>query len=547
MKIQLPVWKLTLLISIFIAIFGNFTFWGSIFKRVSFTEEPLIAIGLFIILVALINFLLTFVSFKPIFKIVTSIVLIASASAAYFMDNYAVMIDKEMIRNVFATDFQEANELISFKLIITILFMAGVPIYLLFKTEVIYKPIFQGVLHKVFVSVISFTILVGTLYVNYQQLSFFARENRVVRHYINPTNYMFSLKSLAVKHFGEGKVIIKAIENDAKTSKLAFHNNKPALTILVLGETARAMNFSLNGYARNTNPLMSQEDIINFNDVTSCGTATAVSVPCMFSKFDRIDFSHSKGKRNENLLDVAVNANYDVQWINNNTGCQGVCNRIPYVNLANSVDPKYCVKGNCFDEILLDGLQARIDKSFNENNKDKLIVLHLNGNHGPTYHKRYPKEFRKFTPACETNQLINCTKEEVVNAYDNAILYTDYLLAKTLEVLKSNSTKYNTSMIYISDHGESLGENNLYLHGLPYVVAPDYQKKVPMMLWLSTGYQQSYGLNKSCITQKSGEQFSHDNFFSSMLSLLSIKTKVYNAKLDIFSSCYQLRWVKSIG
>ena len=544
MKIQLPVWKITLLISLLIAVFGNFTFWGSIFKRVSFTEEPLIAIGLFIVLVSLVNLLLTFVSFKPIFKIIASIILIASASAAYFMDNYAVMIDKEMIRNVFATDFQEANELISFKLMITLLFMAGIPIYLLFKTEVMYKPILQGLLHKVLVSVISFTILIGTLYANYQQLSFFARENRVVKNYINPTNYIFSLKSLAVKHFTEGEVIVKAIENDAKKLKPLFHNNKPALTILVLGETARAMNFSLNGYSRNTNPLMSQEDIINFKDVTSCGTATAVSVPCMFSKFDREDFSHSKGKRNENLLDVAVNANYDVQWIDNNTGCQGVCNRIPYVSLANSKDLKYCANGNCYDEILLDGLQARIDKSFDKNKKDKLIVLHLNGNHGPTYHKRYPQEFRKFTPACETNQLINCTQEEVVNAYDNAILYTDYLLAKTLEVLKSNSTDYNTSMLYISDHGESLGENNLYLHGLPYVVAPDYQKKVPKMLWLSDGYQQSYGLDKSCLSQKSDKQYSHDNFFHSMLGLLSIETGVYNSELDIFSSCQQSKLVK---
>lgn len=547
MKIRLPVWKITLLISIFIAVFGNITFWGSIFTRVSFTKEPLIAIGLFIILVALINLLLTFVSFKPVFKIIASFVLIASASAAYFMDNYAVMIDKEMIRNVFATDFQEANELLSFKLIITMLFIAGVPIFLLFKTEIIYKPFFQGLLHKILVSTISVTILISTLYVNYQQLSFFARENRIVRHYINPANYISSIKSLAIQHFSEGQIVVKSIENDAKKIKPTSHNNKPALTILVLGETARSMNFSLNGYSRDTNPLMAQEDIVNFNDVTSCGTATAVSVPCMFSKFNRTDYSHSKGKRNENLLDVVVNANYDVQWLDNNTGCQGVCNRIHYESLANAKNPKYCGKGNCFDEILLDGLQARIDKQLDANKKDKLIVLHLNGNHGPTYHMRYPKDFKKFTPVCETNQLINCTQEEVVNAYDNAIFYTDYLLAKTLEVLKSNSANYNTSMLYISDHGESLGENNLYLHGLPYIVAPDYQKKVPMMLWLSEGYQQSYGLNQSCISQKSGGQYSHDNFFSSMLGLLSIETKVYKPELDIFSSCQQTNLVKNEG
>ncbi len=175
---------------------------------------------------------------------------------------------------------------------------------------------------------------------------------------------------------------------------------------------------------------------------------------------------------------------------------------------------------------------------------DRVIILHKKGNHGPTYSQRYPKEFEKFTPVCKTNQLVSCTQEEIVNAYDNAILYTDYFLDKSINFLKKNSEQFNTALVYISDHGESLGENNLYLHGLPYMIAPDYQKKVPFMLWLSRGYEKTHGINKECVASKSAKALSHDNLFSSMLGMLSIDTKVHDKQLDIFSSCKSTQIVK---
>lgn len=544
MKIQLPVWKVTLIISFFITLLGNFSFWGNVFSKVDIKTESFLYLTLFLILVTTTHIFLTLVSFKPIFKIATCFILITSSFAAYFMDNYAILIDKGMIRNVMVTDAQEAVELFSFKLFLTVLVLGVLPCLLLLKTKITYKPWFTGLLHKVMVMSITIGILVGTVLSNYQQISFFGRENREIRHLINPSNYILSLKSIAANAVSTGIVVVKPIESDAKPSPKLAGIDKPIIIVMVLGETARAMNFSLNGYARNTNPEMSKElskgNIINFSDVSSCGTATAVSVPCMMSKFTRNDFSNAKGKAYENLLDVASHAGFEVLWLDNNTGCQGTCERVNYKSVANLENPQFCNNGNCYDEILLIDLEGTIQKS----TKNKLIVLHLNGNHGPTYSKRYPKEFEVFTPVCSTNQLISCTKEEIVNAYDNAILYTDHLLAKTIQTLIKANDNFSTAMIYISDHGESLGENNLYLHGLPYSIAPDYQKKVPMMLWISKYYEAAQGIDKNCLSQKSSNSLSHDNFFSSMLSLMAIDTAVYDPELDVLFQCKNNQIVK---
>ncbi len=541
MKSPFPLWKITLLTSLFITIFGNFSFWGQLLERASFKSDPFLFISFFIIIFMLINLLLTLLSFKPIFKSITIILLLASAAAAYFMDNYAVMIDKGMVRNVLGTDTHEAKELFSIRLLITMLLLGVLPAWLIFKTKINYsQSLLKGLFKKMLISLACVGIITTTLFANYQELSFFGRENRELRHLINPVNYISSIRSVFNQKFEERNIIVKAIEDDATQNPNLSHERKPSLVILVLGETARAMNFSLNGYKRDTNPLLAKQDIINFNDVSSCGTATAVSVPCMFSKFSRSDFNHSKGTHYENLLDVVKHSGYQVMWRDNNTGCQGICKRVSYEDLAHKELPEFCKDGNCIDDILLDNLQSVVNKE----NGDKLIILHQKGNHGPTYHLRYPEEFEVFKPACKTNQLRSCSQQEVVNAYDNAILYSDYFLSKTIDFLKQNADDYNTAMVYISDHGESLGENNLYLHGLPYIIAPEQQKKVPFILWLSNNYQQSYAIDKSCIAKNSTQKLSHDNLFSSMLGLLGIQTQVYNDGLDIFSSCHKTQLAK---
>lgn len=161
----------------------------------------------------------------------------------------------------------------------------------------------------------------------------------------------------------------------------------------------------------------------------------------------------------------------------------------------------------------------------------------MKGSHGPSYFKRYPLAFERFSPVCDNNQLDRCDRQSIVNAYDNSLSYTDYVLGQTIDLLKRNSQRFDTGMLYVSDHGESLGENGLYLHGLPYAMAPREQTHIPMLLWLSDGLARSAALDAGCLRQQSGRTLSHDNLFHSMLGLMKVQTSAYRADLDLFRAC----------
>ena len=307
----------------------------------------------------------------------------------------------------------------------------------------------------------------------------------------------------------------------------------PAVFILVVGETARAANFSLNGYSRDTNPLLARENVIAFQDVYSCGTATATSVPCMFSNMTRKNFRADNAKYTENLMDLLRQTGFDVLWLENDDGCKEVCNRVPTRKVYKSNDPRYCDGQSCFDEILLDNLEEYIASV----KKDTFIVLHTIGSHGPTYYKRYPETFRKFRPTCDTADIQNCTREEIINTYDNTVLYTDSVVSRAIGILKK-FPHLEAGLLYVSDHGESLGENNIYLHGLPYSIAPDEQKKIPMILWMSDTMKKLDHLDYGCIARQAREKtWSHDNLFHTLLALMEIRSSTYDRTLDIFDSC----------
>ncbi|MFK5880838.1 MAG: sulfatase-like hydrolase/transferase, partial [Sulfurospirillum sp.] len=303
------------------------------------------------------------------------------------------------------------------------------------------------------------------------------------------------------------------------------------LLVLVIGESARADHFSLNGYKKDTNPYLKNENIINFSQMYSCGTETVTSVTCMFSTLNRSKFSIRAALGHENLLDIAKRAGVKIKWIDNNSDSKGVATRIKdVVNIRNEKIEHFCDSGECRDEAMLVGLQKYINKDI----KDTIIVLHQMGNHGPEYYKRYPKKFEKFKPVCKSNQLQKCTKEEIKNAYDNAILYTDYFLSKTINLLKQNENKYETALLYLSDHGESLGENGVYLHAMPYFIAPVAQRHIASIAWFGKNFDH---LNQQCIKDSENKHYSQDNYFSTVLGLMGIKTKVYNKKEDIFAKC----------
>ncbi len=516
---------LILLASLWIVFFDNVAFFEQLTNVYPLgLEYAPFLLSQVIFLVAIFVLLFTLLGWHYTLKPILIFMLLLTSVQNYFMVTYNILVDKTMIENVMQTNGAEAMDLMSVKLLLYFLFLGLFPSLFVWRSNIVYGSFKQLLWHKlkVFIGII---LLVWLLLFSFSKhyTSFF-REHKVVRFYINPLDGFFCFASYIKEQFANQNIPLEKIGLDAKQAKKEKRN----IVIMVVGEATRADHFALNGYEKETNPLLSKEDIFNFSKVSSCGTTTAVSVPCMFSLYKKSDYSSSKGKNSENVLDVLNRAGVEVLWRDNNSDSKGVATRLDYVSYKNKSVNSIC-DVECRDEGMLVGLEKVISRS----KKDIIIVLHQMGNHGPAYYKRYPKAFEKFTPACHNNQLEACTQEEIANAYDNALLYSDYFLSKVIALLKKQENKTTqTAMLYVADHGESLGEGGLYLHGLPYFMAPDAQTHVPMVIWFSQNYQ----INREQLKQKEDEKWSQDNLFSTLLGLFSIESQVYKKEDDIVNS-----------
>src|SRR3546814_152772 len=183
----------------------------------------------------------------------------------------------------------------------------------------------------------------------------------------------------------------------------------------------------------------------------------------MFSNLTRRGYSHHAGLANENLLDVLGHAGIATEWWDDNTGSKGVADRTAYKSFSDANDPRYCRDKECLD----DGMVAELDGWLSKVDRDSVLVLHQMGSHGPAYYQRYPRAFAHFQPECKTGEIGSCNASEILNTYDNTILYTDHVIASIIDALKAHERTVAPSLIYMSDHGESLGEFGLYLHGSP--------------------------------------------------------------------------------
>ncbi|WP_269307599.1 phosphoethanolamine transferase [Oxalobacter formigenes] len=463
---------------------------------------------------------------KPL---LTGLLLISSATN-YFMFNLGVFIDSDMIRNAFETTTREAMDLMSLSAITWIFITGIIPAALLVFTKIEYKSFWKELRFRLFAIVGSIVTIGGIAALFFKEYAAFGRNHHEMPRLINPTNYIYA----TVRYYHHKSLVNRQFARlDEKAKLMPYEDAAPTVFILVVGETARSMNFSLNGYPRETNPMLAKEDVISFKDVYSCGTATAISVPCMFSNMGREKFNADDAAYSENLVDLMQQSGFQVLWKDNDDGCKGVCNRVPNEEMIKKNDIRYCDGKSCFDEVLLEDLEEYLGNV----TKDAFIVLHTMGSHGPTYYKRYPATFKKFTPTCDTADIQKCTREEVVNTYDNTILYTDYVVANTINILK-RFPHLESGLMYVSDHGESLGENNIYLHGLPYSIAPLEQKKVPMVLWMSENMKKFDHLDYSCIANEAEKNtYSHDNLFHTLLALMEVKSSTYDKSKDMFENC----------
>ena len=475
--------------------------------------------------------LLSLVCFRHSIKPVLITVLCLSSLAASFMDSYNVVIDASMIRNIMNTDINEALDLLSFRLALYFVLLGCLPSYFIYKARIDFAPAAKEVVARLKLVGGTFALILVIVLLQSDFYSSFFREYKWIRMYANPGSYIYAVARYSREQIKSQAGPVAQIAQDAKLPEKDLERE---LIIFVVGETARADRFSLNNYKRETNPRLRKEKVISFSNFWSCGTTTAVSVPCMFSSYTAADFNNSKGQSTENVLDILQRSGTNVLWLDNNSDSKGVANRINYINYRHAdVNPVCDIE--CRDEGMLSGLQAYIDE---HKKGDIFIVLHQMGNHGPAYYKRYPASFARFTPACNTNRLENCSQEEIGNAYDNAILYTDYFLSKVIELLKKNDKGFETAMFYVSDHGESLGENGLYLHGLPVMFAPDAQRHVPAIMWLGENFVDA---DKQVLANQRDARLSHDNVFHTILGFLEIQTAAYDQNMDILTSSRQAK------
>lgn len=525
----------------FFATFGNLVLWRSLWPMVEIEglHGLLFAISLPVFLFCVLNLLLTPVLALPYLrKPLLAVLVVIGASCQYFMFEYHVLIDRGMVQNVFETNQAELGAYLSAPLMLAIFVLGILPAGALLAiptAETGRAP--QIVLRWLANFLVTLAVLAAVTLVFYKDYASLLRNNRQIKDQVLPLNFVRSTHGYLKRRFRAKSQPLRAVAEDATRAVLTA-GGRSKLVILVVGETARAQNFQLNGYARATNPVLARRgDVISFRNVSSCGTATAISLPCMFSRMPRAGYDDVRAATEENLLDVLQRTGLNILWRNNNNGgCKGQCDRLPSDDMPPLKIAGACPNqdGTCHDEILLHRLGERLATMPG----DALIVLHQIGSHGPTYFERYPPDARVFSPTCDSNQIQKCSNEALVNTYDNTLVYTDRMLGKTIELLQEHSSERDVALIYVSDHGESLGERGMYLHGTPYLIAPKEQTQVPMLMWFSPEFAQNARLGLACLRRNASEKaFSHDNLYHSMLGLFGVRSSVYEAELDLFAAC----------
>ena len=476
-----------------------------------YSASVIFSIVLVIILFSvLFSALMAFIS-PTVMKFFWVIALLVNAFATYFLTTFQVNLSRSMMGNILNTRSSEAFDFLHPTLFIYLFLLGVIPSWFILRIAIKQT----GRLRLITYLLLTLSVISLLIYVNSSSWLWIDKHAKNLGGRIVPWSYIIN----TARHINQQS---KGSEIQTLLPEAIFKNNDKTVVILVIGETARAQDFSLYGYSRDTNPLLKKSGVIALKNAQSCATYTTASVACILSHLGKPSTSF------EPLPSYLKRFGADVIWRTSNWG-EPKIDVTEYSEVGDLV--KKCSDDRCKqDEVLLTDLADRINAS----KKQKVfIILHTRGSHGPSYYTRYSKDFDVFKPVCKTVEVNNCTAQELKNAYDNSILYTDYFLTKTITLLK-NLGNVSSTLLYISDHGESLGEYGLYLHGTPYSVAPDFQKKVPFILWMSDTFKKSHHVSEKSI-DVNGEH-SHANIFHSVMGAFSMQSRVYNKSKDIFNS-----------
>ena len=458
---------------------------------------------------------------------VLAVLALVGAGADAFTTLYGTVMTPDMVRNALSTDWREATELVGWRWTTrTLLFALPALAVAFFAPTVEQKTArdFRGKLRYTTRAVLLTAVTMGFLLSQFSTLSAFMRNQKEARYLIEPVAVIYSFVRTLVSDGTPQKK--ERLVIDSTPVLTAAASDKPLLIVLVVGETVRAADWGLNGYERNTTPELKRRGVINFTDVTACGTSTDVSLPCMFSRVGRKDYDRDRILAEESVLSVIDRAGVTVRWVDNQSGCKGACtDAMETAVTRNTAD---CRNGVCWDRAMLGNIDAALKTAASR----ELLVLHSMGNHGPAYWRRTPPAFRPFGEGCLKDDLGECRPEDVVVSYDNAVAYADQFLAAAIDKLSAVKDR-DTVLLYVSDHGESLGEKGLWLHGAPYWTDLSEQTKVPMILWMNDSARRRFN-----VTRPAGNvdvPVTHDNLADTLFELTGVQSVVHHPQESLLS------------
>ncbi|SEA18598.1 phosphoethanolamine transferase [Variovorax sp. YR216] len=530
-------------LSLYLAVAANWPLWNEL-ARIGGAPSvylPLIALMSLLVVCGMVA-VLSFTAWTRWMKPLWFGVVVLAAVAQHYMLTYHVVMDPTMMANALQTDANEVQDLLSWRMLFNVLWVVALPAWALWRVRLVPAPPLSQLWRNLALLLIVAAVAGAGAFAMNRQLAPLMRNNVHLRYMLNPLASIYSTTATVVKPmFVHGRKLIPVTGGTVLGASYA-NQARPPLFVLVVGKTARADHFGLNGYARNTTPELAARHVLSYRDVRSCGTHTLASVPCMFSPLSK-DAFEAREDEFENLMDVLQASGLAVLWLDNQaSGCKGVCDRVPHASAFDRLDPALrstlCDADACLDDVMLHGLDERIAALPAERRRKGIVlVMHQMGSNGPAYYKRSSTDVKRFMPECRTNALAECTHSELINGYDNSIAYTDRFLGKTIDWLKGKSGTFDPSLLYVSDHGESLGEYGLFLHGLPYGFAPDVQKRVPMVVWFGGGMIERDKLSRPCMESGLDKPLTHDNLYHTVLGLLDVQTPTYIPSLDALAGC----------
>ncbi|MBQ3695908.1 MAG: sulfatase-like hydrolase/transferase [Alphaproteobacteria bacterium] len=498
----------------------NTYFWRQVWSTVS----PWVFVVLILMSITGLMIFQSILFARKTVKPLSILLLITNSIAGYFITAYHLVLNKTMLMNILDTNFFEATEWMGISFWVYVILFGIVPSIVVWRLKIEFEP-FKLHFRKT-LSLLAIMLFLLSIFLPYRtSVKIYLKTNFNLRYQFVPTGYVSGVVGVISNY-------LKKVEGLNTTAGMEFHpywkGKKKNLFVFVLGESARDANFSLSGYRRNTaEPLQAfLRDMIVFKKTESCGVVTRVSVPCMFNAFTRENYKEQALPYTTNALDILSQNGIDLLWLDNELGCNKVCRNI---------QTEYtCETRDCVDMLLNDAFRDKMSGF----TKDTFVVLHQRGSHGPRYDLRVPAEYKKWKPYCDRADSTSCAYEELVNTYDNTMYYTSLVIADLIKTLSKMTDEYNPVLMYISDHGESLGEGEIYGHGGDFKDAPDVQKQVPFFVWMPKSTRQALGMSKRCMRNKTKQQQTQDAIFHSILGWAGISTDVYDEKLDIFAGCH---------